>query len=87
MAGKDPFSSHTQKFIKVERGFLSNEELLSIENMHFQIERLQQVKDLFIFSCYSGLTYIDVMKLTPDNVRTGFHSTTKNTKFGSNSNA
>ena len=69
--GKDPFSLHKSKFLKVERGFLSNEELSSIENKQFQIDRLQQVKDLFIFSCYTGLAYIDVMKLTPDNVRTG----------------
>ncbi len=69
--GKDPFSLHKSKFIKVERGFLSSEELSSIENKQFQIDRLKQVKDLFIFSCYTGLAYIDVMKLTPDNVRTG----------------
>ena len=68
---KDPFTTHKAKFIKVERGFLTENELTAIENKKFNIERLQLVKDLFIFSCYTGLAYIDVMHLTPDNIRVG----------------
>jgi hypothetical protein len=34
--GKDPFSLHKSRFIKVDRGFLSNEELSSIEYKQFQ---------------------------------------------------
>lgn len=50
---KDPFVNYRLKFEKVERGFLSSEELSAIELKEFKIERLQQVKDLFVFSCYA----------------------------------
>jgi len=63
---KDPFISFQQKFHHVERGFLSEEELKIVEDKSFSISRLQFVKDLFVFSCYTGLSYIDVMQLTPD---------------------
>ncbi len=68
---KDPFSLFKAKFIKKERGFLSADELKTIEQRDFEIERLQQVKDIFVFSCYTGLAYIDVMRLTPNNIRKG----------------
>lgn len=68
---KDPFSLFKAKFIKKGREFLSKDELEAIEQRDFEIERLQQVKDLFVFSCYTGLAYIDVMQLTPDNIRKG----------------
>jgi site-specific recombinase XerD len=68
---KDPFIAHKAKFIKVQRGFLSQEELLRIENKEFGIERLQQVKDLFVFSCYKGLAYIDAINLKSADIRKG----------------
>ena len=68
---KDPFIAHKAKFIKVEREFLSKDELFKIENKNFSIERLDYVKDLFIFSCYTGLAYIDVTRLTPNNIQKG----------------
>lgn len=68
---KDPFVAHKAKFHKTEIPFLSEPELYAIEEKEFKIERLQQVKELFIFSCYTGLAYIDVMHLTPDNIRIG----------------
>ena len=37
----------------------------------FQIERLNQVKDIFLFSCFTGLAYIDVKKLTKNNINIG----------------
>jgi site-specific recombinase XerD len=68
---KDPFERFRLKFQKVERGFLTTEELAKIENKKFQIERLQYIRDLFVFSCYTGLAYIDTMNLTPGNIAIG----------------
>ncbi|MFD2147008.1 phage integrase SAM-like domain and Arm DNA-binding domain-containing protein [Mucilaginibacter antarcticus] len=51
---KDPFANYKQHFDKVERFYLSKEELSAIEKKMFTIERLQVVKDLFLFSCYTG---------------------------------
>jgi site-specific recombinase XerD len=68
---KDPFKAYKPKFTKYERGFLTEEELQTIEQKEFNIERLQFVKDLFIFSCYTGLTYTDTINLTPANLIRG----------------
>ena len=68
---KDPFSKYTLKFDKVERECLTESELSAIENKKFSIERLEITKDLFVFSCYTGLAYIDVMKLNVDKVNIG----------------
>lgn len=65
---KNPFAAYKLRFTKVERGFLTQEELSAIEKKDYKIERLQQVKDMFVFSCYTGLAYIDVMKLSPNNI-------------------
>ncbi|RKR82786.1 site-specific recombinase XerD [Mucilaginibacter gracilis] len=65
---RNPFHAYQLKFDKVEREFLTKDELARIENKHFNIVRLQVVKDLFIFSCYTGLAYIDVFNLTPANL-------------------
>jgi len=68
---RDPFINFKSKFIKTERGFLSLKELEEIENKLFTIPRLQLVKDLFVFSCYTSLSYIDVIHLTVDNICIG----------------
>jgi site-specific recombinase XerD len=68
---KDPFAKYRQHFDKVERFYLTKEELSAIEKKKFTIERLQVVKDLFLFSCYTGLAYIDTMKLTTGNIVKG----------------
>lgn len=65
---KDPFIKFKPSYKKVEREFLSTEELQFIEDKEFKLERLNLVKDLFVFSCYTGLSYSDVMQLTEDNI-------------------
>ncbi|MHB1108555.1 MAG: site-specific integrase [Lutibacter sp.] len=68
---KDPFVKFKPVFDKREREFLSQTELESIENYTTDIERLNLVKDLFIFSCYTGIAYVDVMQLSKDNILMG----------------
>ena len=68
---RDPFVKYKPVFEKSEREYLSQAELQNIENYETDIERLNIVKDLFIFSCYTGIAYVDVMKLTKDNVLLG----------------
>ena len=50
------------------RSFLTPEELTAIENHPFTIPRMQLVRDLFLFSCYTGFAYIDVAQLTKGNL-------------------
>ena len=68
---KDPFIKFKPTYIKNEREFLREDELQGIIEKEFSIERLTLVKDLFIFSCYTGLSYIDVMQLNEDNIALG----------------
>jgi site-specific recombinase XerD len=68
---KDPFIKFKPAYIKNEREFLREDELQAIIEKVFEIERLTLVKDLFIFSCYTGLSYIDVMNLNQDNIALG----------------
>lgn len=68
---KDPFIKFKPTYIKNEREFLSEDELQDIMEKEFEIERLNLVKDLFVFSCYTGLSYIDVMNLNEDNIALG----------------
>jgi integrase len=65
---RNPFQAYQLKFDKIEREYLTKVELARIEDKHFNIVRLQVVKDLFIFSCYTGLAYIDVFNLTTANL-------------------
>ena len=68
---KDPFVKFKAKYIKKERTFLTLDELKEIEQKEFSIPRLELIKDLFVFSCYTGLSYGDVMSLTKDNICIG----------------
>jgi len=65
---RDPFTKFKGKHEKVERGFLTLAELTRIEELPYSIERIQTAKDLFVFSCYTGIAYGDAMLLTKDNV-------------------
>ena len=65
---RNPFHAYQLKFDKVEREYLTKDELARIEAKKFNIVRLQVVQDLFVFSCYTGLAYIDVFNLTPANL-------------------
>jgi len=69
---KDPFVRFKSSFIKKRREFLTKEELDSIENFQSSINRLNIVKDIFLFSCYTGLSYIDITKLSIDNIGMDF---------------
>ena len=68
---KDPFIKFKAKYLRKDREYLTLEELQKIENKEFNIHRLQLIKDLFVFSCYTGLSYGDVMRLTQNNLCIG----------------
>ncbi|MEG9327356.1 site-specific integrase [Salinimicrobium catena] len=68
---RDPFAKFKSHLIQKEREFLSAEDLTKIENIQLEEYRLQKVRDTFIFSCYTGISYADVMLLTKQNVVKG----------------
>jgi len=68
----DPFANYKITFTKVDRGYLSQEELEVIMQKELKIKRIDQVRDIFVFSCFCGLSYIDVKNLRENNIRTSF---------------
>ncbi|MCD6543859.1 MAG: site-specific integrase [Flavobacteriaceae bacterium] len=63
---RDPFVRWKPTFEKREREFLSANELSNLETYYFPIERLERVRDLFVFSCYTGISYADIIKLNEE---------------------
>jgi site-specific recombinase XerD len=68
---KNPFSSYKAKVKEVERVYLSETEIQEILNKNFGNERLSLVRDIFLFSCFTGLAYIDVKNLTKSHISLG----------------
>lgn len=68
---RDPFINYASKMKEVNRQFLTEQELQTLSNKALMNERLRQVRDIFMFSCYTGLAYIDAANLTPQNIAIG----------------
>lgn len=60
---KDPFANISLALKEVDRPYLTKEELHKLIEFDSSFERLNRVRDFFIFSCYTGLAYIDVKQL------------------------
>ena len=65
---KNPVNRYSGKIKTVEAVFLTSDELDSITSHTFKIERLEKVKDIFLFCCYTGYAPVDVMKLSRSNI-------------------
>ena len=62
----NPFKSIKLHLDKVDRGYLTQQELTRMIQKEFATKRLELVRDIFVFSCYTGFAYIDVAQLTKD---------------------
>ena len=68
---KDPFLQHKTTYKEASRGYLTMDELNAIENHTFRLRRLDQVRDVFVFVCYTGLAYADLKLFNQNNIRKG----------------
>jgi integrase len=68
---KDPFLHWKAKLKIVDREFLTEEEIQKIIELDLKMERLDQVRDIFIFCCFTGLAYADVKKLNRGDISLG----------------
>lgn len=68
----DPFQDYKISIRQVDRGFLTEQDLEKIIKKEFATKRLEQVRDIFLFSCFTGLAYIDVKNLTETNIQHSF---------------
>lgn len=68
----DPFNGYKISIERVDRGFLSEDDLTKMMSKTFASKRLEQVRDIFIFACFTGLAYIDLANLRVDNIQKMF---------------
>ena len=68
---KDPFKNYRFRYKKVETAFLSNSELKLVQEHEFASGSLVMIRDLFVYACYTGLSFVDLMNLTERNVVDG----------------
>lgn len=64
----DPFANKRFHLENTDRGFLTDEEIKKLIHKEMASPRLDLVRDIFLFSCFTGLAYIDVANLTEDNI-------------------
>ena len=69
---KDPFILYKPKSVKKKVIFLSRKELTSLEEQEFEIERLDRIRDMFVFCCYTGLGFKEMATLKKEDVYTEF---------------
>lgn len=69
---KDPFAEHKPRKVKKFIVFLTEDELHKLENFEFSQNRLEKIRDLFVFCCYTGLAYAEMKSLKTKNIQIGF---------------
>lgn len=67
----NPFDKYQRSFKKFENGFLTEQQLKRFEEVHLERSALDNVRNIFIFCCYTGLSYIDVKLLKKSDVVLG----------------
>lgn len=67
----DPFANFKLTKKAVEKVALTEADLKRVIEKKFDAERLSLVRDIFVFSCYTGLAYADVKNLKRSDIKTG----------------
>ncbi|WP_300433952.1 site-specific integrase [Christiangramia sp.] len=70
---RDPFFHWKGSWKSSEREFLTDSELQEMAEKEFEIPRLELVRDIFLFCCYTGLAFADVKKLSEDDIVLGIN--------------
>lgn len=68
----DPFKLFKGRKTKTNKKPLTKQDLEKLENYEFATTRLAEVRDIFVFQCYTGLAYIDVFNLKRSNIKKGY---------------
>ncbi|SEP07176.1 site-specific integrase [Flavobacterium sp. fv08] len=68
---KDPFKNFKGRKTKMVKKPLTTQELYELERHYFSTDRLNVVRDVFVFQCYTGLAYIDAYQLKRTDIKDG----------------
>lgn len=66
----DPFQDMHFRTTPTDRGFLTDEEVMALLAKDVPVKRLELVRDLFVFSCFTGLAYVDLANFRPSDITT-----------------
>lgn len=69
---RDPFVEYSISPEDSDRGYLTKEEIKKLMNAPITRKKHELVRDLFVFCCFSGLSFRDLKNLTTDNLQTSF---------------
>ena len=64
----NPFATYKVEREPVDVAFLDEEELRRIINFDTPLPRLERARDMFLFGCFTGLSYIDIKTLLPEHI-------------------
>ncbi|WP_034893771.1 site-specific integrase [Gillisia sp. Hel_I_29] len=70
---RDPFFHWKGTWKSSEREYLTDLELQKMAEAEFDISRLDLVRDIFLFCCYTGLAFADVKKLSENDIVIGMN--------------
>ncbi len=68
---KNPYIKFKVKKQEAKREYLTLTELKIIKEKDIEIGRLRIVRDIFLFACYTGLSYVDIAKLSANHIQKG----------------
>ncbi len=68
---QDPFIGFKMPKKEVKRNVLTMTEIEALSKKTFTIDRLDHIRDIFLFCCFTGLAYVDVHKLKPTDIQIG----------------
>jgi site-specific recombinase XerD len=69
---KNPFNDYKNQWHKVDRGYLTQEEVEALIDCKLPDKQLEKIRDTFIFCCFTGLSYTDVKSLTSEQIQSSF---------------
>mgnify|MGYP000737712625 CR=1 FL=1 len=65
---RNPFASYRYNEPTPERAFLNEEEILMLQHAALRTKKQRMIRDLFLFSCYTGIPYGDMCRLTTEDL-------------------
>jgi len=68
----NPFASYKFQFESTDRGYLSEEELTTFMKHNVECPFMEKVRDVFVFCCFTGLSYCDVRALREEHIQRSF---------------
>lgn len=69
---RDPFAGYEIGMESVDRGYLTKDEIKLLLDAKFNKKQMELIRDLYVFCCFTGLSFSDMKNLTKDNIQTSF---------------